>query len=106
MPPMSVLKQMQVRNWVSAPVATYEGNLVPFSGGLAYEENPTILYTPVMGEKYLRSLVSPVPLELALMTLRSMSFRSNAFILLVNRVNDLQNPDFLEGAEFQSKSAL
>lgn len=78
------------------PSVTYEGNLVPFSGGLVYEENPTILYTPVMGEKYLRSLVSPIPLGLALMTLRSMSFRSKAFILLVNRVNRLQNPDFLE----------
>ena len=27
----------------------YAGNLVPFSGNIFYEENPTITYTPVQG---------------------------------------------------------
>jgi hypothetical protein len=35
----------------------YAGNLVPFSGGLAYEENPTITYAPVQGEHYLRQFL-------------------------------------------------
>jgi hypothetical protein len=28
----------------------YAGNLVPFSGGFVYEENPTITYAPVQDE--------------------------------------------------------
>ena len=40
----------------------YAGSLVPFSGGAVYEENPTISYTPVHGEKYARQVMSPVPL--------------------------------------------
>ncbi len=41
----------------------YDGNLVPFSGGFVYEENPTISYTPVTGERYLRQLMTPLPLS-------------------------------------------
>lgn len=44
------------------PAVNYEKNLVPFSGGLAYEENPTITYMPVQGEHYIRQLLSPIPL--------------------------------------------
>ena len=33
------------------PVENYAGRLKPFSGGLAYEENPTITYAPVQGEQ-------------------------------------------------------
>ena len=38
----------------------YSGNLVPFSAGFIYEENPTISYTPVGGEKYAHQMMSPV----------------------------------------------
>lgn len=47
----------------------YEGNLVPFTGGVAYEENPTITYAPVQGEQYLRQLLSPIPLDLLILFL-------------------------------------
>ena len=45
----------------------YEGNLVPFSGGLVYEENPTITYVPVQGEEYFRQLLSPVSLDILIL---------------------------------------
>ena len=48
----------------------YAGNLVPFSGGVAYEENPTISYVPVQGEKYLHQLLSPIPIRTLLLFLR------------------------------------
>ncbi len=38
----------------------YRGNLVPFAGSVVYEENPTISYVPVSGEKYLSQLTSPI----------------------------------------------
>jgi len=77
------------------PDESYAGNLVPFSGGLAYEENPTITYAPVQGEQYLRQLLSPIPLDILLLLLRSVTDPSHILTLLVKKINDLQNPDFL-----------
>jgi hypothetical protein len=73
----------------------YLGNLVPFSGGLAYEENPTITYKPIQGEQYLRQLLSPIPLNLLVLIVRSETQSAFYLNLLVNRINDLRNPDFL-----------
>ncbi|MBT8367027.1 MAG: hypothetical protein KJP23_20235 [Deltaproteobacteria bacterium] len=77
------------------PDENYAGNLVPFSGGLAYEENPTITYAPVQGEQYARQLLSPIPLDFLLLLVRSMVKPDALLTLLVSRINDLQNPDFL-----------
>ena len=38
----------------------YRGNLVPFSAGITYEENPTISYVPVAGTKYTSAIMAPV----------------------------------------------
>lgn len=78
------------------PTGSYGGNLVPFSAGLAYEENPTITYAPIQGEKYLRQILSPIPLDMVLMAVRSMHWGGEMLVLLVDRINDLQNPDFLD----------
>ena len=53
------------------PSENFDGNLVPFSGGLAYEENPTITYAPVQGEQYLRQLMSPIPLDILVLIVRT-----------------------------------
>lgn len=66
-----------------------------FIGGLAYEENPTITYSPVQGEDYIRQMMSPIPLDILLLGVRAMSSSDDLFILYVNRINDLRNPDFL-----------
>ena len=79
------------------PTSHYDGNLVPFSGGLAYEENPTITYTPVQGEQYLRQLLSPLPLNLLVLIVRSGTNTAATLTLLTNRINDMRNPDFLVG---------
>jgi hypothetical protein len=78
------------------PKQNYDGNLVPFSGGLAYEENPTITYAPVQGEQYLRQLLSPIPLNLLVLIIRSGTNPARFLILLANRINNMRNPDFLE----------
>jgi len=65
------------------------------TGGFAYEENPTITYTPVQGHKYIRQLESPVPLDLLMLTVRSATFADRILIMLVSRANNLRNPDFL-----------
>jgi len=65
-------------------------------GGLAYEENPTITYEPVQGEKYLRQLMSPIPLDILFMTVHSKTIGHHPLTLLVNKINGMRNPDFLE----------
>lgn len=80
------------------PESNYAGNLVPFSGGLAYEENPTITYLPVQGERYLRQLLSPIPLDILILLIRNEAYSVRPFILLANRINDMQNPYFLDAA--------
>ena len=77
------------------PDENYVGNLVPFSGGLAYEENPTITYAPVHGEQYVRQLMSPIPLDILLLFVRGVTEPDHILTLLVKKINDLQNPEFL-----------
>ncbi|HLK12136.1 MAG TPA: hypothetical protein VKW76_12225 [Candidatus Binatia bacterium] len=74
------------------PSANYQGNIVPLALGLAYEENPTISYTPVQGERYAKSILSPVGLDV-LVLLFGMERASDQFIsILVKQMNGLQNP--------------
>ena len=78
------------------PSSNYDGNLVPFSAGLAYEENPTITYAPVHGEKYMRQLMSPIPLNMLVLLSQASKLQANYLTLLANRINDMRNPDFFE----------
>ena len=64
-------------------------------GVLAYEENPTVTYSPVQGHKYIRQLESPIPLDLMLLTMRHPILGSRSMNLLINRANNLRNPHFL-----------
>src|SRR5262245_3938843 len=53
------------------PSANFQGNIVPLALGLGYEENPTIAYTPVQGERYAKSIIAPIGLDTRVL-LRSM----------------------------------
>ena len=78
------------------PKTSYDGNLVPLSGGFAYEENPTITYVPVQGQQYLRQLLAPIPLDILVLFIRTGTYSGTTLTLLANRINDMQNPDFLD----------
>ena len=73
----------------------YEGNLIPFSTAVAYEENPTISYTPVAGEKYTRQLFSPVPMTAFAQLAAGSTDPGYIYTTLVSSVNGIHNPDFL-----------
>ncbi len=73
----------------------YSGNLVPFSAGAIYEENPTVSYTPVEGQKYLRQLTSPVSLSVLMPLSEAVVSPGILLTALVSRVNYLVNPTFL-----------
>src|SRR5215475_14914604 len=73
------------------PRANYAGSLVPFSAGIGYEDNPTISYTPVDGQAFLREWLAPVMVETLALVLQAAA-RQDAFILLlVARMNGLRN---------------
>jgi len=74
------------------PDSNFKGNLVPLSLGLAYEENPTIAYTPVQGERYAKRLLSPVDLDLLVLLLSIERAPDQLISILVKQVNGLQNP--------------
>jgi hypothetical protein len=81
------------RNWV--------GNIIPLSVGFAYEENPTISYTPIQGEKFMRQLLSPIPLDLTVLLHSSAHSIGEMMTMLVRRINSIWNPDFLRAPSSQ-----
>jgi hypothetical protein len=81
-------------------VEGYQGNLVPFSAGVYYEENPTISYVPVSSQKYIHHLASPISVGSLARLSAALSGSASLFELLVKSVNGIYNPDFMhEGVE-------
>jgi hypothetical protein len=77
----------------------YDGNLVPFSGGFIYEENPTISYTPVAGATYMRQVMSPIPIAGLAQILGGLNNTHLSALILVSSVNGIYNPDFMYSDE-------
>lgn len=82
-------------NFGIGPNQSFAGNLVPLSFGAVYEENPTISYVPLDGEKYVRQFLTPLPLDLSLLLFQSMHGEPEVFSLLVRSINGIENPAFL-----------
>jgi hypothetical protein len=70
----------------------YAGNLIPFSAGVAYEENPTISYVPLSGEDFMRRMLSPVSTSEWILLGGPSRHPGAVFALAVRRVNGLRNP--------------
>lgn len=81
------------------PKANYAGALVPLSGGVAYDENPTISYLPVQGDNHLRQLLSPIPPELLVPILNVSLDIEDSLTLLVMSMNGIPNPAFVTTSE-------
>jgi hypothetical protein len=74
------------------PDDIYSGNLVPFSAGVAYEENPTISYTPMGGETFLRKMLSPVSLSHLVLLSHMAEPHGRTLEIMAGRLNGLRNP--------------
>jgi hypothetical protein len=72
--------------------ANFKGNIVPLAVGATYEENPTITYTPVQGERYAKGILSPVDLETLVLLLDIERPPDRLISVLIKRVNGLRNP--------------
>lgn len=77
------------------PDSNFEGNLTPLSAGIAYEENPTVSYAPVQGQKYLREFLSPLPIDVTVLLLASLGQSPQLMEFLVSSINGIRNPDFV-----------
>ncbi len=61
------------------------------SGSLTYKQNPTVSYTPLRGNQFLKQMLTPVPLE-ALLTLTQSGWSvQRVMSVCVERANDLDN---------------
>ena len=67
------------------------GNLIKPNLGISYADKPTISYTPLQGEDFLKSVLSAIPLEAILVMTQSGWSVERIFGLCVERVNDLYN---------------
>ena len=81
------------------PDANFAGALVPLSGGVAYDENPTISYLPVQGDKHLRQLLSPIPPDLLVPIINNSLDAEDSLALLVMSMNAIPNPAFMTTPE-------
>jgi hypothetical protein len=77
----------------------YDGNLVPFSGGFIYEENPTISYTPVAGATYMKQIMSPIPIAGLAQIMGGLNNARLSALILISSVNGIYNPSFLFAGE-------
>lgn len=82
--------------------SSYSGNLVPLSLGFAYEENPTISYTTVQGERYAKAMLSPVGVDMLVLLAANELTSARLTSVLVKQLNGLRNPLFGPPAARQS----
>jgi hypothetical protein len=73
------------------PRANYIGNLVPFSAGIGYEDSPTISYSPVDAQAFLREWLMPTTMETLALVLQSAARQDALIVLLVERLNGVRS---------------
>ena len=67
------------------------GDPVGPSTGVVYSTTPTITYTPLRGEDFLRNLLTPISLESFFVLTQSGWSVSRVFGICVEQINDLEN---------------
>jgi hypothetical protein len=78
------------------PSEYFQGNLVPFAGTVTTEQNPTISYVPVSGDRMMRQFLGEIPLDLAVLLINAAQDHRAAWHALFRRLNDIRNPEFIE----------
>jgi hypothetical protein len=76
--------------------SNYEGNLVPLSAGVAYEENPTISYVPLGGADFLVRMLTPLSFREGFAAFESYKGGKGKMVsAIVLRINGLDNPAYI-----------
>ena len=67
------------------------GNIIEPNFGFSYADKPTISYTPLQGEDFLKSVLSSIPLQAILVMTQSGWSIERIFGICMERMNDLYN---------------
>jgi hypothetical protein len=67
------------------------GNVVTTGAGVRYADQPTISYTPLQGEDFLKSVLTPISLEAILVLIQSGWSIERIFGICIERMNNLYN---------------
>jgi len=94
----SITSNVRVQTNVGAqfgvgPNSNFTGNLVPLAAGALYEENPTISYSPVQGQTFLRQMLAPIPLDMTALVLGVMGNSPATIALLLKEINGIASDD-------------
>jgi hypothetical protein len=74
------------------PNSNFSGNLVPLSAGVAYEDSPTISYTPLGGEAFLSRMLTPITVMQGFLLLNAADDAAIWMRQLCRSINGLENP--------------
>ncbi len=103
----SIISQYQVQstvslngNWFNNPSAVYPAQMLGGAG--TYIDRPTVTYSPLVGERFARSLMSPIPPS-AIISLIQAGYPADMVLrLTVHSINGLQN--HFGGGQARAKS--
>jgi hypothetical protein len=94
----SVINQYELESLVSVNAPPWNpsaGTEFPIFGGSArYADRPTITYSPVMGEKFAKSLLSPIPPSTVMSLVQSGWPVSYVFPITVSAINGINNRSY------------
>lgn len=66
-------------------------NIFKFGGGATYQERPTVTYSPLQGDKFIKRVLSPVPIETLSLLYHSGWSIERILQLCLQRMNSLKN---------------
>jgi len=78
-------------------IATDSANVVTLDGSVALEESPTMTYTPLQGEQFVKQMLNPVELEMLLLLSSSGWSVERELRLLVQSINGIPNAPTASG---------
>ena len=88
----SVTTQQSIQQEVSTSAGFLPGrSTLSTVAGLTYKQTPTISYTPLRGDQFLKQILSPIPMEAVLILVQSGWSVERVMSICVERVNDLDN---------------
>ncbi|MCH8156401.1 MAG: hypothetical protein IID18_01385 [Nitrospinae bacterium] len=82
---------------VSAELPDTGFNIFTFGGGATYLERPTVTYSPLQGDKFIKRLLSPVPLKTLSLLYHSGWSIERIFRLCLQRMDSLKNAPSASG---------
>lgn len=75
----------------SASLPESEGNIYGFGTGIGYTERPTVTYTPLQGDKFVRQLMTPIDLNIILLLYHSGWSVERIFRVCLQSINGIRN---------------